>query len=248
MKQILSSTNPEFKKLLSLTSSKGIKTEGLCILSGKDQIAEFLQGKKDLSIYAEVISASKKLAHNPISPNARLLQLETELFSQLDTLGTDFNLLIVETSKIEPMPSTLLSEPNRTVLLAMGDPGNLGAALRNCDAFGVEKVVLLKEAANPFLPKSIKASAGSALRLNLFSGPSIQDISGSHGSDLMALDMNGQDISKIKYNSFKLLVGEEGKGIPAGFKGQRLKIPTRGVESLNATVSLGIALFALRKS
>lgn len=247
MKQILSSTNPEFKKLLSLTNSKGIRTEGLCILSGKDQIAEFLQGKKDLPIYAEVISSSKKLAHNPISPNSRLLQLETELFSQLDVLGTDFNLLIVETPKIEPMPANLLSESNRMVLLAMGDPGNLGAALRNCEAFEVDRVLLLKESANPFLPKSIKASAGSSLRLHLFSGPSIQEISESHGSALMALDMNGQDISKVKCDSFKLLVGEEGKGIPMGFKGQRLKISTRGVESLNATVSLGIALFALRK-
>jgi TrmH family RNA methyltransferase len=127
------------------------------------------------------------------------------------------------------------------VVLPVGDPGNLGALLRSCEAFGVGRVILTKEAAHPFLPKAVKASAGSALRLPLLRGPALAEFPNS----CIALDANGNDIKDFIWPANGLLVvGEEGAGL--GRKKSKfdfhLRIPTEGVESLNAVVAASIAL------
>ena len=43
----------------------------------------------------------------------------------------------------------------------------------------------------------------------------------------------------------RLILGEEGQGVPADCPATRLSVPTTGaVESLNATVAVSVALFA----
>jgi TrmH family RNA methyltransferase len=93
----------------------------------------------------------------------------------------------------------------------------------------------------------VKASAGSALRLNLQKGPSIDALKENTDvvRNLVALDMSGENLPGFKWpkNSL-LLIGEEGRGLPAGLKAShRLKIPTQNVESLNAVVAASLALY-----
>jgi tRNA G18 (ribose-2'-O)-methylase SpoU len=239
MLKIESAQNATFKKLLSLTSSKGLKEEKLFLLSGEKLVREFL-AKPGLKISHELTSRALK----PLT-KTDAIQLSPALFDQLDVLGTGFNILVLEQPSIAALKASDLASyrpKGIEVVLPVGDPGNLGALIRSCEAFGTPRVILTKEAAHPFLPKSVKASAGSVLRLRLAHGPALTDFP----ANCIALDMDGTPLKKFIWPANGLLVvGEEGPGL--GKKGKprftnRIRIPTEGVESLNAVVAASIAL------
>jgi len=231
--EITSSTNPQMKIWRSLLSSKGIKKEGLFILSGEKLILEFLKNPK-LEIDCELVTKNQTpLDH----PHPKFL-LSSELFQELDEVGTGFNLLVIKTPSIKTWDEN--SKAKMTLFLPLGDPANLGAAIRSAEAFLVEEIVLLQQAAHPFLPKAIKASGGSVLRANLFKGPSLQDLNPS----LITLDQSGISLVDFQWpEQSRLLVGEEGPGLSNFQSKIKVTIPTQGVESLNATVALSIALY-----
>ncbi len=234
---IESAQNETFRKLLSLTSSKGLKEEGLFLLSGEKLIREFLK-KPHLEIVDELLAPS----HEALTAGGKQVLLASSLFAQIDVLGTHFNILVL---KQPPVPVLTAADmkayaPCGIELVApLGDPGNLGALIRSCEAFGVPRVILSREAAHPFLPKAVKASAGSVLRMNLARGPALAEFP----ADCIALDMRGVSINEFVWpQDALLLVGEEGPGISASGFAPRIRIPTTGVESLNVVVAASIAL------
>jgi TrmH family RNA methyltransferase len=234
---IESAQNDTFKKLLSLTSSKGLKEEGLFLFSGEKLIREFLK-QPNLQIAYELLAPGQ----SPIAPDAVTVQLAPTLFAQLDVLGTHFNILVLEQPVLSVLSAADLSTYTPSgieVVAPIGDPGNLGALIRSCEAFAVPRVILSREAANPFLPKSVKASAGSILRVPLARGPALSEFP----PNCIALDLQGTSINDYIWPSHGLLLlGEEGPGFSAGTFSTRIRIPTSGVESLNVVVAASIAL------
>lgn len=242
MVKIESAQNETFKKYLSLTSSRGLKKEGLFLLSGEKLIREFLKTPA-ISIVHELIAPGERP-----STQSPVLQFSSELFAQIDVLGTHFNILVLEQPQIETIDASQLASyvPQEIeVVMPIGDPGNLGALLRSCEAFGVKRVLLTQEATHPFLPKSVKASAGSVLRLSITYGPALS----SFPENSLALDMEGIPLPDFNWPKTGLLiVGEEGAGLGKDdatgdkkFK-QRIRIPMQNVESLNVVVAASIAL------
>jgi TrmH family RNA methyltransferase len=166
------------------------------------------------------------------------------LFDILDEFGTHAPLLVLPTPEL-PAFDSAVAPAGVEVLVASQDPSNLGAILRSALAFGARQVVLLQECAHPFLPKVMRASAGANFKLPLARGPSIRDVEGA----AIALDMSGAPIDAFAFpRDCRLLLGEEGAGIPATFKGLRVAIPISGeADSLNVAVAAGIALAAYRR-
>lgn len=236
MKTITSSDNKEFRHFLSLTESKGIRASGLCLLSGEKLIRELLP---KLEVDCEI--TNPKLGSLSNHPQ---VQLSTDLFNEIDVLGTHFNLFVVKIPKMEAM--TFDGTPSGLeVYLPLQDPLNLGAAIRSSLAFGAQKIILTQESANPFLPKATKSSAGTSLVAPLFRGPSISELSG----ECFALDAKGDDLATTKFpKNLRLVVGEEGRGLPGTLKAKKICIPmNKGVESLNAMASLSIVLYELAR-
>lgn len=242
MIQITSRDNPNFRLWKSLLSSKGIKREGLFLLSGEKLVRE-VAFERRFEIVTELVGPSDE----PLTQARHACRLPAELFRELDELGTHHPLLVLKTPEIRPWePGLTVHSEGLELFCPLGDPQNLGAVLRSAEAFGVDKVVLLEEAANPFLPKAIKASAGSSLRVKLERGPRLSELTGS----FYALDLEGAPLPQFRWPAAaRLLIGEEGTGLKhlsPQARIQALSIPTAGVESLNAGVAAGIALFHYR--
>jgi RNA methyltransferase, TrmH family len=238
-KEITSSENAQFKSWKDLLNSKGIKKQKKALIQGKSIVHEYFKSFFDHDI--EILFTKNHGVPANLGPKTKSFLLDSQLFDQLNITGVDYPMLSVPTPEITSYDS---NSNGLQVFLPLGDPKNLGAALRNCLAFGASSVILLQEASNPFHPQAIKASSGACFHLNLFKGPSILDL---QDKNIFCLDSNGTPLQKVKWpKDPKILVGEEGQGLPASLKekNQIVSIETSNkIESLNANQALGIVLY-----
>lgn len=235
--------NDRAKEWLSLSESRGLKRHGRFLLAGRKTVPEALRR------HPEQFEAL--LTRNPadiegwaLPPHLERYRLSPELFHALDVSGTDFPLLL---GRVPEMPLIDLSkEPQGLELVcALGDPSNLGAVLRSAAAFGVKRVILMEQAAHPFHPKCLRAASNAQFALTLLRGPAWEAFNSARG-EAVALDGTGEIMSRYHWpDNVRLVLGEEGKGLPSSLMLKRLAIPmTEAVESLNATVAASLALHA----
>lgn len=242
MNEISSRQNPKFKSWLSCQEGRGIKKGGRALISGEKLVREFLDQNPKL---AEDLIYPAKFDEIAAPSHVKHYRLNSALFNAVDSLGTKSPVLCVKTPEIPTWPG---GAPNGLELIvALSDPGNMGAVLRSAEAFGVRRVILTQEACSPFLPRAIRAASGAAFRLSVarVEKPLAQlDISNG-----CALDMHGEDLARFAWpHDLYLILGEEGRGVPESLKLKSLSIAMNGkTESLNATIAASIALFAYRQ-
>ena len=173
MLTIESAQNATYKKLLSLTTSKGLKKEGWFLLSGENLVREFLNeslqhdrhsresgnpsasdsermslvprrraamdsrfrgndaNENNLRICYELTTPKLKAL---TADAAKIVQLAPELFSDIDSVGAGYNILVLEqppTIKLDAAALTHYQPQGIELVIPMGNPGNLGALIRS---------------------------------------------------------------------------------------------------------------------
>ncbi len=142
-------------------------------------------------------------------------------------------------------PQVLLHQP--------GDCGNLGTILRTALGLGVEDVALVGPCADPFDPRTVRASMGSLFRLRLRVYDSFEAYAAEQGPREcypFMLDASvplAEVLAKPVSRRRTLIFGNEGRGLPAEFArvGQPVRIPSNDkVDSLNLAIAAGIGIYA----
>lgn len=241
-RKIDSLQNPRFKTWEQALESRGLKKNGLFLLSGRKSVPEALE--KYPGPFRAVLVDDPKMAEALALPrNIERIHLARPLFERLDVAGTEFPLLVGEVPEFGKA-DLALAPKGLELVCALGDPSNLGALLRSAASFGVRRVILLSESAHPFHPKALRAGANAQFELELLRGPGWEELNNAV-KPIFALDADGEDISTMSLpRNMRLILGEEGKGIPASLQAKHLAIPMTGrVESLNATVAASLALY-----
>jgi RNA methyltransferase, TrmH family len=148
--------------------------------------------------------------------------------------------------------------PLLLILAAVQDPGNVGTAVRSAEAFGATGIVATRGSADPWSPKALRASAGSALRLPILRGMAVPILiaqlkfarvqlyaatsAGTSASDLGEISLEAGLSAPVA-----LFVGNEGSGLPPEVTrsvDKVISIPTGGqVDSLNAGIAASILLY-----
>jgi RNA methyltransferase, TrmH family len=159
------------------------------------------------------------------------------------------------------------------VLVGVQDPGNVGTIVRAAEAFGATGAATCTTGgigtANPWAPKALRASAGSALRLPILRGMSADavlaqlralgvklyaavrdgDLRAGQGGELPAMVRPWEADWK---SPVAVLIGNEGAGLPEEVVRScdaRVSIPQRdsggagGLESLNAAMAGSVLLY-----
>ena len=239
------------KLLRAIASGRGARRHLRALVCGRrivDEVSRRHAGRVETLVFP---SGDPALAREPAAAGApEIVALPAALFRDLDPFGVEPPLAVVRLDPLRPWDPAH-ERVGLTLFLPLGDPENVGAALRSAAAFEVDRVVLLEEAAYPFHPRAIRAAAGACFDLELRAGPSMADLVESvpAGLDLLVLDRDGEPLAAVEPAAERgLLVGEEGGGAPAGHGLRRVSIPISDrVESLNAAVAVGIALWELRR-
>lgn len=235
--------SPTYKRLMSLTRSRGVKSHSLALVSGPRQTREIARDFPD-QCEAVVFSEDHRPPFLGRQSPVRGYQLARELFRQIDLFDTGQPIVVVKVPRF-PALKQRPWPPGCTLYIPFQDPVNVGSAIRAAAAFGVSRAVILNEAAHPFHPKAIRAAGANVFRVPIVQGPSIKEL-GSAPVPVITLSPGGKDVRTYRFPPrFCLVPGLEGPGIPAGTRGaDALAIPMKnGVESLNAAMATGIVLY-----
>jgi len=143
------------------------------------------------------------------------------------------------------------------VLDRPASPGNIGTLIRCADAFGAAGVIVTGHAADPYDPKSVRASTGSLFSVPVVREPAAQGVlnwvnslrEGGVSVAVAGTDEHGTaDISGYDLTGPVLIViGNETTGLSAGWREScdaLVRIPIGGsASSLNAANAGAIALY-----
>jgi len=246
VREVASEANPSYKLAIELLTGKGIRKHGRALIAGPRVVAEVLDRHPDR---VEGWLTDTK-GEPPPGSEARPVwtRLADSLFKALDVSGTRSPLLLVRVPEIGEWRDDAPWPVGCTLFIPFQDPENVGAVIRSAAAFGVPRVVLLREAAHPFHPKAARAAGTALFQLILEHGPSIQDLRSSQ-TPLIALSAEGPELGEETFPlRFGLVVGVEGPGLPEHLReGSTCRIPMEpGVESLNAATAAAVALYSWR--
>jgi TrmH family RNA methyltransferase len=156
-----------------------------------------------------------------------------------------------------PLPLPLdhflaFDNPLILVLDAVQDPGNVGTMLRTAEAAGVTGVIALQGTADPLSPKALRAAMGSAFRLPVVSGITVEHLlnwAKATGIRLIAAatDSAAPHSHDVWSEPCALIMGNEANGVATSLlkaASQRVFIPMRPpVESLNVAAATAVLLF-----
>jgi 23S rRNA (uridine2479-2'-O)-methyltransferase len=136
-------------------------------------------------------------------------------------------------------------------------PGNVGTLIRSADAFGASAVIITGHAADPYDPRSIRASTGSIFAMPVVRAdshrPVVDWVTGlrEHGCPVQivgtdergAADVAGYDLTGPRV----ILIGNETNGLSAGWRQScdgMVRIPITGAaSSLNAASAATVVLY-----
>ena len=151
-------------------------------------------------------------------------------------------------------PEPPAPEKPHVVLVQPSDCGNIGTIFRTALGFGIRDLVLLRPCADPFDPRTVRASMGSLFRLRVWLADAKEDYLAACGDrDLYpfmldaSVPMEEAVRGRNAARPFSLLFGNEGSGLPEAYArlGQPVRIPSNQlVDSLNLAIAAGIGIYA----
>lgn len=140
------------------------------------------------------------------------------------------------------------------VLDGVQDPGNVGTIVRAAEALGADGAVLVNGCADILSPKTLRASMGSAFRLPVINAgaDSLPKILSGFTVYGAMLDDTAKRLGTEKFpEKTAVVIGSEGAGISpevAELCDEKIYIPIKGAESLNAAMAAAIILWELGKA
>ena len=163
--------------------------------------------------------------------------------------------IVVEVDDVDTYDFDYISKINKknplvVMLDHLEDPHNFGAIIRTCEALGIDAIIIPNDRSVVINGTVVKTSAGAIYNMPIVRVSNLtatikklKDI----GYWIVGTDMDGEDYTKIDYNSpICLVIGNEGHGMSKIVKDNCdyiAKIPMVGkINSLNASVSAGIVL------
>lgn len=239
----LSDKNPLVKQIRRAVSRGSLTEDGYAVAEGAHLLEEALAAKCEIG--AVIVAESARVHY----PDARTVSDRT--FRELASTETPQGVIALVRPPVSAWDQITRGDALVVVLDGVQDPGNAGAIVRAAEAFGASGVVFLKGTVNPYNPKCLRGSAGSVFRVPLIASAEADEILRHTGIAWYAATPRAQKLASDADLSAPcgIIIGSEGHGVSPVLAGRAtgLRIPTSGVESLNAAVAAGILLYEARR-
>lgn len=252
---ISSRSNPTIKTIRRSRQCKGAEA----VLEGPHLIGEALGAGLELGIVAATTAfverpEGRRLIERLDRPP--LLVAEALLDELTDSDSPRGILAVARPPRLSCRQLPVPAEGVVVLVAGVQDPGNLGAIARAAEAAGAAALALTAGTVNPNHPRSLRASAGSLLRLPTAVEVEVDELlrhlRPARPRLLALVAHGGVDLYEVELDGcIVLTIGAEGPGLDpslAAAADQRVTIPlAAGVESLNVAVAAGVALFEIAR-
>ena len=148
--------------------------------------------------------------------------------------------------KIPEYKLTVSSDEWILLLDDIQDPGNMGTIIRNCDWFGIRKIICSDGCVDAFNPKVVQASMASVGRVQIIE-VNLNEIIENYQLPVYGAVLNGKNYHEQSFSEKGfILIGNEGHGIHENLIQKitnPITIPRKGkAESLNAAIATALIL------
>ena len=240
---ISSKQNSLIKEIRSLRDKKNRDNLGVFVVEGVKPVKEAV----DLSLSIREIVCAEDKAEQFLGCPFRVEVVSNQVFEYISEEVTPQGVLAVVYKN-----DGVLKTPTGSCLLLDGvaDPTNVGAIIRTAVASGYKDIYMTPDCADAYSQKAVRCSMSGVFRANVMRG-TVKDILEVINLPLCIADMDGANVFELKNDKdICLVIGNEGKGVSQTLKDRAdltVSIPMQnGVESLNASVSAGILMYALK--
>jgi len=260
------SENDEYQVIRALKESRSKRAKlGEVFIEGTESIKQ--AAAAGLEITRAIFDSARELsgwarAFLSERPETGRVAMEARLYRSLCDREEPSELLVTARAGLGTIAELELPpEPFVLVLDRPGDCGNFGSIVRSANSFGVDAVLVLGHAVDPFDAKSIRASLGAVFHSRLARVESMRELETwiaaqreTSGLMLVGTDSSGEaDLSGRRLaRPIALALGNEAKGLSVALKelcDYIVRIPIEGaVNSLNVACAGSIFMWEIARA
>ena len=248
MERITSRKNAIITHIRKLSASRAYRREsGEFLGDGIKLLEEAVQWRAPLT--AVVVTPGMPL---PDGVSGKLVEVPEDVMASISPTRSPQGALFL-TQMPDITPPERLAGDRWLILDGLQDPGNVGTIWRTADALGADGLILVNHCADPFAPKTVRATMGACFRLPVYETEDLSGLLARSGLPLYAaaLREDTKTIKTAQLTRCAVAIGSEGRGVsPELLKmsEQTIQIPMRErCESLNAAVAAAIVLWEMSR-
>lgn len=248
---ITSRANPLLARVRKLNSRRSFRREeGAFAAEGPKLLGEALRWGAGL----EAVIAAPGVSLPELPQGVRTVEVSDGLLSSIVDTESPQGIVFLCRGGELALPERLDGR-RYLVLDGVQDPGNVGTVWRTADAFGADALILCNGCADPWNPKTVRATMGAVFRLPVYECDleCAADGLAQTGVPLYAAALRDDtvDIRSVPLSRSAVIVGSEGRGVcheALTLCEKTVKIPMgERCESLNAAVAASVILWEMAR-
>lgn len=242
--------NEKIKRLTKLLSkNQERKKAGVFIVEGQQENVRALQfgNQPEEFFVCETI-------FNGNFPDAKIHFVSEKIYEKIAYRGTTEGIIGIYMSKNKTLKDFVPQKNSSVIILeSVEKPGNLGAILRSCEAFGIDALIVTDPKTDFYNPNVIRSSVGCLFGMNIFSASNedtfdfLKKSSYNIFTTFMSDDAKNIQERNLK-NKSAVLFGTEHSGLSDFWKdkGENVLIPMSGtIDSLNLSNAAAICCYEI---
>ncbi|MBI4685242.1 MAG: RNA methyltransferase [Nitrospirae bacterium] len=241
-------------KQVFFTSAFSSKKEGQKLLRQISKRADVIPAKAGIQkpSFQELKTTSELDSHLRGNDGLELFEVSEHILSKFADTETPQGIIAVASYSQKNLEDIKFkSVPLIAIIDGIQEPGNLGTIIRTSDAAGADAVIILKDTCDPFMPKALRATAGSIFNIPVLQAETdllLRWLKGKRIKIAITSVYGGNNLfdADLK-NSLAFVFGNESQGVSSLMTENAeivLKIPILGkAESLNVSASAAVCLY-----
>jgi len=189
-------------------------------------------------------------------PKEKIHYVSEKVYEKIAYRGSSEGIIGIYKAKDAEL-NTFKPKDNSTIIIVEGveKPGNLGAILRSCEAFGIDALIVTDAKADFYNPNVIRSSVGCLFGMQIFQSENAQTLEFLNNNDFSIyttiMDETSEDLYKRDFTQRSaVLFGTEHSGLSDFWsgKGKNTLIPMSGsIDSLNLSNAVAITCYEALK-
>ena len=242
--------NEKIKNLNRLiTDNRFRKKSGVFVVEGKQENERALQfGFENIEFY--ICENIFGINH----PEGKIHFVSSQVYEKLAYRGSSEGIIgIYKTKEFNLNEFSPKENASVIVVESVEKPGNLGAILRSCEAFGIDALIVTDTKVDFYNPNVLRSSVGCFFGMNVFSASNEETLAFLQKNNFKIyttfMDESAEDLYQKNFTEKSaLFFGTEHSGLSDFWlnKGENILIPMAGtIDSLNLSNAVAIACYEI---